>query len=460
VALVYSSGVVRYRGPREILRFRGVVRLRILVAALALLTALPAAARADSPTVVRGAVEGNINSVTSSYIAATVRRAEAAHAGLLVLVMNTPGGISSSMDEIVTSLLNSRVPVVAYVSPAGARSDSAGLFVAQAADLVAMAPGTNIGSAHPIDASGGNLTGDLGKKVLNDAVARVRNLATLHGRNADWCEKAVRESVNVNAEEAVGLHVADLVAKDLPALLAAVDGRVLARPHSGPVTLQTAGAAVEEASMPLPQQVLHALIDPNVAYLLFLVAIFGLIAEVTTPGAILPGTVGVISAVLALVAFASLPVNLAGLLLMLFAFALFVADIKAPTHGILTAGGLVSLLLGSIFLIDAGPVGLGISPWLIVGATAAVLLLFAFVVRKAISARARPAFAGSEALLGSIGEARERLEPAGTVFVAGALWRAVADGPAIAAGSTVRVVGRKGLELSVVGVRPETEGKR
>lgn len=431
--------------------------LRLFVAVLVLVAALSGTARADTPVVVRAGLDGDINSVTSGYISSTVSRAESEHAGVLVLVMNTPGGISSSMDEIVTALLNSRVPVVAYVSPAGARADSAGLFVAQAADLVAMAPGTNMGSAHPIDASGANLGGDLAKKVLNDAVARVRNLATLHGRNADWCEKAVRESVNVNAEQALDLHVADLEASDFGGLLGSLNGRTLQRPHGGTVTLHTAGTTIKDAPMSWLQQLLHALIDPNVAYLLFLLAIFGLIAELTTPGAILPGTVGVISAILALVAFTSLPVNLAGVLLMLFAFALFVADIKAPTHGILTAGGLVSLLLGSALLINAGPVGLGINPFLILGASVALLLLFAFVVRKAIGARSRPAFAGSEALIGSLGEARDRLAPGGTVFVAGALWQARAANGPIPAGTTVRVVARNGLELRVVGVGPAVE---
>jgi membrane-bound serine protease (ClpP class) len=429
--------------------------LRPLLAAAVLLAALPTAARADSPLVVRASIDGEINSVTSSYVAATVRRAQSEDARLLLLTLNTPGGISSSMDEIVTTILNSKVPVAAYVSPAGARSDSAGLFVAQAADVLAMAPGTNIGSAHPIDAGGANLRSDLARKVLNDAVARVRNLAGLHGRNADWCEKAVRESVNVGAQQAVDLQVADLQARDLPSLLGALDGRTIHRAHGGDSTLQLAGASVEEASMSWPQQLLHALIDPNVAYVLFLLAIFGLIAEVTTPGAILPGTVGVISAILALLAFSSLPVNLAGALLMLFAVALFVADIKASTHGILTAGGLVSLVLGSALLVDAGPVGLGVNPWLIAGASLAILLLFAFVVRKAVHARSRPAFVGPEALVGSLGEARERLDPAGTVFVTGALWRAVAAGGAIPAGTTVRVVGRTGNELSVESARAE-----
>jgi membrane-bound serine protease (ClpP class) len=430
--------------------------LRPLLAAVVLLAALPAAARADSPLVLRAGIDGEINSVTSSYVAATVQRAQSEDARLLVLALNTPGGISSSMDEIVTTLLNAKVPVAAYVSPAGARSDSAGLFVAQAADVLAMAPGTNLGSAHPIDAGGANLRSDLARKVLNDAAARVRNLASLHGRNADWCEKAVRESVNVGAQQAVDLHVADLQARDLPSLLGALDGRTIHRAHGGDFTLQLAGASVEEASMSWPQQLLHALIDPNVAYVLFLLAIFGLMAEVTTPGAILPGTIGVISAILALLAFSSLPVNLAGALLMLLAFALFVADIKASTHGILTAGGLVSLVLGSALLVDAGPVGLGVNPWLIAGASLAILLLFAVVVRKAVQARSRLAFVGPEALVGSLGEARERLDPAGTVFVTGALWRAVAADGAIPAGTTVRVLGRTGNELSVESARAET----
>jgi membrane-bound serine protease (ClpP class) len=403
---------------------------------------------------VRASIDGDINTVTSSYVSSTVERAQRDGARLLVLEMNTPGGVSSSMDEIVTSLLNSRVPTVVYVSPAGARADSAGLFVAQAADLVAMAPGTNIGSAHPIQAGGGNIGGDLGQKVLNDAVARIRNLASLHGRNPDWCEKAVRQSVNVSAEQAVSLRVADLEAKDLASLLNEIDGRTLHRPHASDVTLHLAGASHQAVPMSWSQQLLHALIDPNVAYVLFLLAIFGLIAEVTTPGAILPGTVGVISAVLALLAFASLPVNIAGVLLMLFAFALFLADIKAPTHGILTIGGLVSLVLGSALLVDAGPVGLGINPWLIAGASGGMLLLFVLVIRKAVGARSRPAYLGPEALLGSLGEARQDLDPEGTVFVAGALWRAVAAEGSIPSGATVRVVGRRGLELYVVNANP------
>lgn len=421
-----------------------------VAAGLAALLLQPVRADAGSPLVLKAELEGDINTVTVGYIEQVVKRAESERIEAIVLVMNTPGGDSNSMDAIVTTLLNSRVPVIAFVYPAGARADSAGLFVAQAADLVAMVPGTNVGSAHPIQASGGDITGDLGKKVLNDAVTRIRNLASVHGRNADWCEQAVRESVNVNADQAVGMHVADLKARDLPSLLMAVDGRALRRPDGSQARLELAGATVEDNPMTWVQQALNALIDPNVAYLLLLLAVFGVLVELTTPGAILPGVVGVISGILALVALSGLPINLGGVVLILFAFGLFIADLKAPTHGILTAGGVIALLLGSALLINTGPTGLGISPWLIVGGAVASLGLFGFVLRKAIVARSRPAYVGAESLIGAIGKVREPLAPQGMVFVAGALWRASAAGGQIPTGSEVRVVARQGLELDVV----------
>src|SRR5436190_241029 len=364
------------------------VWLGAAAAFVALAAHAPSGAAATAPLVVRATLDGDINAATAAYVGQTVQRAEAEHADLLVPVMNTPGGISTSMDDMVGSLLNSRVPVAVYVAPGGARADSAGLFVAQAADVVAMAPNTNIGSAHPIAASGGNIGGELEQKVVNDAVARIRDLAASHGRNADWCEQAVRQSVNIGAGQAVSLHVADLQAADPPALLRALDGRSLTRPHAAAVTLHLAGARVEDAAMPWNLQLLNLIVDPNVAYLLLLVAIFGIIGEVTTPGAVLPGTVGVISAILALIAFASLPVNLAGALLILFSFVLFIVDLKAPTHGVLTIGGLVALVLGSALLVDAGPLGagFGISPWLMAGAAAVSVLLFGFVPGRVVAA--------------------------------------------------------------------------
>jgi membrane-bound serine protease (ClpP class) len=352
-----------------------------------------AVAATAHPTVVTASLDGEIDSATSAYLSRAVAGAESAHAAALVVLMNTPGGISTAMDEMDATLLNARVPTIVYVTPAGARADSAGLFVAQGADVVAMAPGTNIGSAHPIDASGANIGGELETKVVNDAVARIRDLASSHGRNPDWCEQAVRQSVNVNATQAVGLHVADLQASDLPALLAAVDGRALVRPHGGRTAFHTAGAAIQADAMPLPLRFLQLIMDPNVVYVLLLLAIFGLLTEVLVPGAILPGVIGALSAILALVALSSLPINVAGALLIVLAFALFVIDLKAPTHGVLTAGGVVSLVLGSAFLFDTGPVGgVALSPWLIAAAGLACAGFFGFVLGKAAGARRRPAY--------------------------------------------------------------------
>jgi membrane-bound serine protease (ClpP class) len=409
--------------------------------------AVPFQASASTPHVEQADLNGDINNIMSAYIRNAVSRAEADHADALLVVINTPGGISTSMDEIVTNLLNSTVPVITYVYPTGARAASAGLFVAQAGDVLAMAPGTNIGSAHPIQATGENLTGDLGAKVLNDAVARVRNLASMHGRNADWCEDAVRNSVNINAEQAVELHVADLMAADIPTLLTQVDGRTVQR-VGGPVTLHTAGATVEDNPMPFWQVFLNALIDPTIAALLIIVAGYGIITELSNPGLILPGVVGGLAAVLAIISLANLPVNIAGALLMLLALILFLADLKAPTHGFLSVGGVFALVLGMAFLINTGPVGLGVNPIVTVGTAGITLVFFVFFIRKVWAARRQPALSGADSMIGSVGEAREEIAPEGLVFVAGALWRATSASP-IHAGSAVRVIGRNGLQLQV-----------
>jgi membrane-bound serine protease (ClpP class) len=398
----------------------------------------------------------------SSYMQKAVNRAEADHADALLVVINTPGGISTSMDEIVTSFLNSRVPVVAYVYPSGARAASAGLFVAQAADILAMAPGTNIGSAHPIQASGQDLSGDLGKKVLNDAVTRVRNLASMHGRNADWAEQAVRNSVNINAEEAVQIHVADLEASDPASVLNQIDGRTLKR-TTGTVTLHTAGAAIDDFPMPFWQVFLNALIDPTIAALLILVAAYGIISELSNPGAILPGVVGGIAAILAIASLANLPVNIAGALLMLLALVLFIADLKVPTHGILSVGGVFALILGMAFLVNTGPIGLGVHPLVVLGTAVVTFAFFAMFIRRIWAARRAPVFAGADGMVGALGVAREELAPEGLVFVSGGLWKAVADPNPIHIGSRVRVVGQQGHQLHVVaenGALIESKEKR
>ena len=417
----------------------------VIFAAAAVL--LPLNVVASTPHVEQADLNGDINNIMSGYIQTAVSRAEADHADALLVVINTPGGISTSMDEIVTSLLNSSVPVIAYVYPTGARAASAGLFVAQAADVLAMAPGTNIGSAHPIQATGENLTGDLGAKVLNDAVTRVRNLAAMHGRNADWAEDAVRNSVNINAEEAVRLHVADLEVSSISALLTQVDGRSVPR-NDGSLVIHSAAAMVDDFPMPFWQVVLNALIDPTIAALLIIVAGYGIITEMQNPGLILPGVIGGIAAVLAIVSLANLPVNIAGGLMMVLALVLFIADLKAPTHGFLSVGGVFALVLGMAFLINTGPVGLGVNPIVSVVTALITLSFFTFFIRKVWRARLQPAFSGPESLVGAVGEAREELAPEGLVFVGGALWKASADAP-IPAGSPVRVVGRQGLQLQV-----------
>src|SRR5437868_3204873 len=433
----------RSRPPCHTRHMRPMTALRLAwIVPVVAAVLLPLNAAASTPHVEQADLNGDINNIMSAYIQSAVTRAENDHADALLVVMNTPGGISTSMDEILTSLLNSKEPVIVYVYPTGARAASAGLFVAEAADVLAMAPGTNIGSAHPIQATGENLTGDLGAKVLNDAVTRVRNLAAMHGRNADWAEQAVRNSVNINAEEAVRLKVADLEATDIKSLLNEIDGRSVPRTN-GSLVIHSAGAVLDDYPMPFWQVFLNALIDPTIAALLIIVAGYGIITEMQNPGLILPGVIGGIAAVLAIVSLANLPVNIAGGLMILLALVLFIADLKAPTHGFLSVGGVFTLALEMAFLINTGPIGLGVNP--IVSLVTGLLTLgfFAFFIRKVIAARLQPALSGADSMVGALGEAREELTPEGLVFVAGALWRATSDVPA-PGGSPGRGGGRPG----------------
>ena len=427
----------------------------LTVAAFALLALVPAPVRAATPTVLTAHVDGTINSVMAGYLEGAVQQAQADHDRALVLLMNTPGGDLASMDQIITTLLNSRVPVIAYVTPPGARADSAGLFVAQSADVVAMAPGTNIGSAHPIASTGANIGGDLEKKIVNDAAATIGNLASIHGRNAAWAVDAVRNSVNVGVAEAVRLHVADLESDSLSSLLQQANGRVLHRLHGATVVLATSGASVRDYPMTFAQQLLNVIVNPDIAFVLILIAVFGILGEVTAPGAVGPGTVGAISAVLALIALVNLPVDVAGILLILVGFGLFLADIKAATHGVLSLGGVIALVLGGAFLFNMAPYGPGVDPWLILAAAGGLGLLFAFFVSKVVAARRRRPYAGLGTLVGSRGVTRTALTPEGTVQVGGVLWHAVAVGGGdIPEGEDVQVLAEKGLKLEVAPALP------
>lgn len=430
----------------------------ILTASLALGLALFAGnlARAATPTVKELRIEGVINVFTADYIVNGIAGAERDGDALVLITMDTPGGIDTSMRRIIQAILASRLPVAVYVSPGGARAASAGLYVSQAADVIAMAPGTNIGSAHPVflDTGTGNSpqgsSQDVeGQKVLNDSIAYIQSLASLHGRNADWAASAVRESVNVPAEKALDLHVIDLVSRDRDSLLRDIDGRRLQK-NGKDLEIRSAGAAVEAQPMDFAQGLLHALSDPQVAELLLLLAIVAIVFEVTHPGAILPGVVGVISGVLALVAFESLPVSYAGLGLVVFGIVLFAVDVTAPTHGVLTVGGVVSLALGSFMILDAAAPYLEPNIWLAVLPPLAAGVIIAGFISRALAVRRRPPATGMTALVGAVGEAREALsEAGGLVLVDGALWQATAA-EKIKPGARVKVKAVNGLQLEVV----------
>jgi membrane-bound serine protease (ClpP class) len=418
-------------------------RLAALVPLVLLLTTAPAAA-ADVATIV---LDGVISPVTVRLVETAIDRAHAAKASALVIQLDTPGGLERSMRAICQRLLNAPLPVIVYVAPTGARAASAGVFITMAAHVAAMAPATNIGAAHPVAVSGGG-DKEVMKKVANDAAAFARTIAIERGRNADWAEKAVRESVSVTERDAVRLKVVDLIADSMADLLAKIDGRTVKTP-AGPVTLATRDAKIVAIEIGFRDRFLNVITDPNIAYILMMLGMLGLFFELSTPGVILPGVVGGISIILAFFAFQSLPINYAGLLLILFGIVLLIAEIKVTSYGVLAIGGIVSMALGSLMLYDATEIDFRIS-WSVVmptvGLTAAVFLgVLAFGVR---ALRRQPSL-GAEGLVGAKGVARERLAPEGLVLVQGELWRAVAQGTPVESGEAVRVVSLNGLTLTV-----------
>ena len=393
-------------------------------------------------------LEGVVSPVMVRLVETAIDRTQASGASALVIQLDTPGGLERSMRVICQRLLSAPLPVIVYVAPTGARAASAGVFITMAAHVAAMAPATNIGAAHPVALSGGADKESM-KKIENDAAAFVRSIAVERGRNADWAEKAVRQSVSITEREAVQLKVVDLVAESMTDLLAKVDGRTI-RTAKGVVTLATRGSSVHVIEIGFRDRFLNVITDPNVAYILMMLGMLGLFFELSNPGVILPGVVGGISLILAFFAFQSLPINYAGLLLILFGVVLLIAEIKIVSHGVLAIGGIVAMALGSLMLFDATEIGFRISWWVIgptVGATAA---LFLFVLAAGVRALARRPLLGAPGLIGQIGIAREPLAPAGHVLIQGELWRAVAEGGAVDTGAPVRVVAVDGLTLTVV----------
>jgi membrane-bound serine protease (ClpP class) len=422
---------------------------RQLAVALALLAAAvlrpwPATAAAPVATI---QLDGVISPVTVRLVEGALSRAQAEGAGALVIQLDTPGGLERSMRLICQRLLNAEIPVVVYVAPTGARAASAGVFVTMAAHVAAMAPATNIGAAHPVALGGGTDKESL-KKIENDAAAFARTIALERGRNVEWAEKAVRQSVSITEREAVKLKVVDLVADSMPDLLDKLDGRTV-KTSRGPVTLQTRGASIKAIEIGFRDRVLNVITDPNVAYILMMLGMLGLFFELSNPGVILPGVVGGISLILAFFAFQSLPINFAGLLLILFGIVLLIAEIKVVSHGVLAVGGIVAMALGSLMLFDAPEVGFRVS-WRVILPTIGVTAgMFLFVIAAGVRALAARSPVGAPALVGETGIARGALSPEGQVLVHGELWRAVIRGAPVEEGARVRVVGVKGLTLTV-----------
>jgi membrane-bound serine protease (ClpP class) len=393
-------------------------------------------------------IDGVISPVTVRLVATAIDRAQAERSQALIIELDTPGGLERSMRAIVQRMLNAEVPVIVYVAPTGSRAASAGVFITLAAHVAAMAPATNIGAAHPV-ALGGGVDKESLKKIENDAAAFIRTVALERGRNAEWAEKAVRQSVSITEREALRLKVIDLLADSMTDLLQKIDGRVV-KTSKGTLTLATRTAEVRPIVIGFRDRFLNVITDPNVAYVLMMLGMIGLLAELYNPGAIFPGVIGGISIILAFFAFQSLPINYAGLLLILFGIVLLVAEIKIVSHGILGIGGVVAMALGSLMLFDAPEMGFRISWWVIIPTVGATAGLFMFVVTAGVRALARRPLLGAPGLIGQLGVARGRLAPEGQVTVQGEIWRAIAEGEPVDDGSAVRIIAVQGLTLRVV----------
>jgi membrane-bound serine protease (ClpP class) len=423
----------------------GIALRAVPLALLVMLLLAPGSARAAGVATIQ--IDGVISPITLRLVESAIARAQAEHASALVILLDTPGGLERSMRAICQRLLNAEIPVIVYVSPTGARAASAGVFITMAAHIAAMAPATNIGAAHPV-AVGGGLDKESLRKIENDSAAFARTIAIERGRNADWAEKAVRQSVSITEREAVKLKVVDLVADSVPDLLEKVDGRTV-KTVKGPVTLATKGVQAKAIEIGFRDRFLNLITDPNVAYVLMMLGMLGLFFELSNPGVILPGVIGGISLILAFMAFQSLPINWAGLLLIAFGIVLLIAEIKIVSHGVLAIGGIVSMSLGSLMLFDAPEVGFRVSWWVIGPTVAATAGLFLFVVTAGVRALGRPPTTGAEGLVGRTATVRERLGPEGQVMVSGEIWRAVAEGEPLEPGAQVRIIAVDGLTLKV-----------
>jgi membrane-bound serine protease (ClpP class) len=393
-------------------------------------------------------VSAAITPPIAEYIVQSIGEASKSGAEGLIIRLDTPGGLDLAMRDIAKGILNDTIPVIVYVAPSGARAASAGVIITISAHIAAMAPGTNIGAAHPVGLGiGGGMDKTMGQKVENDAVAYVRGIAKKRGRNEEWVEKAVRKSESITADEAVRLKVVDFVASDLNQLLAQADGREISL-AGGKKVLRTKGAVFNDKKMGTRQKILSALSDPNIAYVLLLIGLAGLYFEFAHPGVILPGVIGGISLIMAFFAMQTLPVNYAGIALILFSIILFIAEIKVVSHGILATGGIVSLVIGSLMLFQTPDPSLRVSWSVLIPAVTITSLFFIAVIGLALKAQLRPKLGGQEGMAGEEGIAMSDVFAEGKVLIHGEYWSAVSDVP-VAKGAKVRVVRVEHLKVRI-----------
>jgi len=419
----------------------------LVVALLALVLAGSAGATTSQPRVlaITFGPDLEINPVTQGYLTSELSHAASAGYDAAVILLDTPGGLSTSMKTIYEAELASKVPVIVYVSPEGARAASAGVWVSQAADVLAMSPDSNIGSSTPIDSSGANLGSDLRRKVINDAVASLTALAQTHHRNTKWPARAIRVASNLTAQQALKMNVIDLIAPSLPALLDKLQG-YKTKDAQRPFTLHLAGATIDYVKPGFVTRFLNTIIDPNLISLLFLLGLIGIGFEIFHPGVVLPGVVGAVSMIMALYGFSVLTPSWGGIVLIMLGIALFIVDVHAMTHGVLTIAGLISLGFGLALLFQNQPAGYHVNTWLIVGIGSAIGAFWAFALSKAMAARRRPVVTGIEGIIGQ----KAKVRGPGLVFVDGALWKAkAADDSELVPGEEVEVKAVNGLVLTV-----------
>jgi membrane-bound serine protease (ClpP class) len=430
--------------------------LCLALATMALLPATGAAQQDGGPLVRSVELDMTINPASAGWVEQALEDAEDDGAALVVFRLDTPGGLDDSTREIVKDILAAPMPVVVYVSPNGARAGSAGAYITEAADVAAMAPQTNIGSATPISLGGGEQDEVLGRKIRNDAAAYIRALAEGHGRNGDLAERMVRDAVNVTATEADRRNLVDIVAEDEQELVRELDGFRVHGPKAR--RLETTGARIDSVEIPFKFAALELLVNPNIVFLLLTIGLILIGLELFNPGMILPGTLGGVSLILALFGLAQLPINVAGLLLILLAFGLFAAEAFVVSHGALAAGGIVSLVFGGLLLFDTDSEAFDISVPVVLLTAAALGGFFVWIIGKAVQARHAQVHTGAEELFGARGEVRSPLAPVGHVFVKGALWRARSDQEGLEVGDEVVVEGVDGLTLTVAPAPGRPEG--